>query len=181
MDSEQCNIYCAGSRHATWTAYISIFTLLIPAMLHRQPTCQHLLLRCPPCCMDSQHFKIYSSDFHHSTWTAYHSTFTLHINAMLQLQPTFQHLLFTLSPVCYMFGKVSTSFLWIFTTSGSTNILKIKGHLTEGHRPNITILLTVWKTQHLPCPFLSCPALPCPALPCPDLPCPALPCPAIIF
>ena len=98
LDSEQSNIYFADSHDATWTAYISIFTFLIPAMLHEQPTYQHLLLRCPPCCMDTQHFNIYSSDSHHATWTAYHSTFTLHINAMLHAQPTFQHLLFTLSP-----------------------------------------------------------------------------------
>ena len=88
----------ADSRHATWTAYISIFTLLVLAMLHGQPTYQHLLLRCLPCCMDTQHFNIYSSGSRHATWNAYHSTFTLHINAMLHVQPTFQHLLFTLTP-----------------------------------------------------------------------------------
>ena len=98
MDSEQCNISIADSRHSTWTACISLFTLLIPAMLHGLPTYQHLLLRSPPCCMDTQHFNIKSSDSRHTTWNAYHSTFTLHINAMLHVEPTFQHLLFTLPP-----------------------------------------------------------------------------------
>ena len=162
MDIEQCNIYFADSRHATWTANISIFTLLIPAMLHGPPTYQHLLLRCPPCCMDTQHFNIYTSDSRHATWTAYHSTFTLHINAMLHVQPTFQHLLFTLPPQS---GKVSTSFLWFFITSGSSNILNTKSHMIEGHRPHITILLIAWRKQHLPCPALPCTALPWPALP----------------
>ena len=83
-----------------------------------------------------------------------------------------------------MFGKVSNSFLWYFIKSGSSNILKNKGHMT-GHRPHITILLTAWQTQHvllcpvLPCPALPCPALPCPALPCSDLPCSALHCSAL--
>ena len=70
----------------------------LSSMLNGQPTYQHLLFRCPPCCMDIQHFDIYYSDSRHATWTAYHSTFTLHINAMLHVQLTFQHLLFTIPP-----------------------------------------------------------------------------------
>ena len=79
-----------------------------------------------------------------------------------------------------MLGKVSNSFLWYFITSGSSNILKNKGHMTEGHRPHITILLIAWETAPVfPCPVLPCPALPYPALPCPVLPCSDLPCSAL--
>ena len=87
-------------QNATWTAYIPTFTLQIPAMLHGQPTFQHLLCRFPPCYMDSLHlniysvdslhatwttfsFNIYSADSLNATWTAYISTFTLQISAML--------------------------------------------------------------------------------------------------
>jgi hypothetical protein len=127
--------------------------------------------------MDTQHFNIYSSDFRHATWSAYHSTFNLHINAMLHVQSTFQHLLFTLPPQSVTcLGRLQIHFFLFFITSVSSNILNTKSHITEGHRPHITILLTAW-TQHLPCPALPCPALYCPALPC--LPSLALPCPAI--
>ena len=98
MDSKKCNIYFADSRYDTWTFYISIFTLLIPAMLHGQPTYQHLILRCRHASWTPNISKIYSSDTRHATWTAYHSTFTLHINAMINVQPTFRHLIFTLTP-----------------------------------------------------------------------------------
>ena len=74
-----------------------------------------------------------------------------------------------------MFRNVATSFFWFFITSVSSNIFNIKGHITEGHRPHITILLTAWLTQHLPCTALPCPALPFPPLPCPAGPCPTLP------
>ena len=93
MDSLHFNSYFADSRNATWTAYISTFTLQIPAMLHGQSTFHHLLCRFPPCYMESLHFNIYSAHSRHATWTAYISTFTLQIPTMLNGQPTFQHLL----------------------------------------------------------------------------------------
>ena len=49
MDSVQCNIYSADYLHATWTAYNATFTLQIPAMLHGQPTFQHVLCPALPC------------------------------------------------------------------------------------------------------------------------------------
>ena len=94
MDSLHFNIYTSHSRNAkcsphisiftlqilrtlraTWTAYISTFTLQIPGMLHGEP-----------------HFNIFSSDFRHATGTAYFSTFTLQIPAILHGQSTFEHL-----------------------------------------------------------------------------------------
>jgi len=87
------NIYYADSLHATWTTYISLFTLQIPAMLNGQPSFQHFHFRFPHCYMDILHFNIYSADSRHATWTAYISTFTLQIPSMLYGQPTFQHLL----------------------------------------------------------------------------------------
>ena len=174
MDSEQCNISFADSRHSTWTAYISLFTLLIPAMLHGQPTYQHLLFRCPPCCMDTQHFKINSSDSRHATCNAYHSTFILHINATLHVQPTFQHLLFTLPPqTVTCLGRFQIHFCDILLHQG--HLISWKTRATWQVTSHTSqILLTAWQTQHLSCPAMSCPALPCPTMPCPALPCHAL-------
>jgi hypothetical protein len=104
MDSLHFNIYSPHYRHGTWTAYTSTFTLHTTAMLHGQPTLQHLLSTLPPCYMVSLHFNIYSPQYRHVTWTAYTSTFTLHITAMLHEQPTLQHLLSTIPP-CYMYRK----------------------------------------------------------------------------
>ena len=101
MDSLHFNIYSADIRHAQLKAYISTFTMQIPAMLHGQSTFQHLLLRFPPCYMDSLHSNIYSADSRHATWTAYIPTFTLRIPAMLHGQPTMQHLLCRFPP-CYV-------------------------------------------------------------------------------
>ena len=97
-DLATTNIYSAYSRHATWTAYISTFTLQIPAILHGQPTFQQLLCRITPCYMDSLHFNIYSAYSEHAIWTAYISTLSLQIPAMLHGQPTFKHLLCIFQP-----------------------------------------------------------------------------------
>ena len=103
MDSLHFNIYSADSRHATWIAYISTFTLRINVMLHEQPTRQHLLSTLLPCYMDSLNFNIYFADSRHTTWTAYISTITLHITGMLHIQHTYQHLFSTILS-CYMYS-----------------------------------------------------------------------------
>ena len=77
-------IYSADFRHATWTAYISTFTLQIPS-----------------CYMESVHFNHYYADSRHATWTAYILTFILQFTSILHGQPTFQHLLCRFPP-CYM-------------------------------------------------------------------------------
>ena len=109
MDGLHFNIYSADSNNATWTAYISTFTMQIPAIPHGQPTFQHLICR-----------------FHHATWKAYISTITMQIPAMLHGQPTFQHLFCSLLPF-YMdslhFNIYSadslhatwTAYIWTFT------------------------------------------------------------------
>ena len=48
MDTQHIYFYSSDYRHATWTAYHSTFTLHINAMLHVQPTFQHLPFTLPP-------------------------------------------------------------------------------------------------------------------------------------
>ena len=83
------NIFPADYHHANLTAKISTFTQHFPAIVHGQPTFEHLLFRITPwwmnslnsnisrhitaCYMKNLHLNIYYAYRLHAAWTAFHS------------------------------------------------------------------------------------------------------------